>query len=87
MPGAVADAVAGAVERRQRHQHDVGNISPALGDGSRMPSGPRTAGRPEPGAKCSGCIARHDHRQRQLRALRGEPRINGVGSISLRIGE
>ncbi len=73
--GAVADAVAGAVERRQRHQHDVGN--------RRSGSGRRRledAERPAASAGRSGDHARNasdlpravHHRQRQPRALLGE---------------
>ena len=73
MSGAIADAVAAAVERRQRHQHDVGND---FGGGRRRLE---NAERPEhqpvvgrPGAKRQRLAARHHRRQRQPRALRGE---------------
>ena len=46
MAGAIADAVAGAIERRQRHQHDIGDDFGRGGDGSGMPSGPSTSRSP-----------------------------------------
>ena len=73
MPGAIADAVALPVERRQRHQHDIGNH---LGRGRRRLG---NAERPEhqpvvgrPGAKDQRLAARQHHRQRQFRAQPGE---------------
>ena len=68
MPGAVADAVTEAVERRQGHQHDVGN------NFGRRWRGLEDAERPEhqpvarrPGAKAQRLAARGNRRQRQPR--------------------
>ena len=69
MSGAIADAVAGAVERRQRHQHEVGN---ELGGGRRrLQNAKRSEYQPvagRPGTKHQRLAARGDRRQRQLRA-------------------
>src|SRR5882757_7998637 len=73
VPGAIADAVTQTVERRQGHQHDVGDD---LGGGWRRlrdaeRSEHQSVGR-RPGAKAERLAARIDCRQRQPRALRGK---------------
>ena len=71
--GAIADAVARAVERRQRHQQDVGsNFERGR---RRLENAERAAQQlvvGGPGAKLQRLVARRYHRQRQPRALRGE---------------
>ena len=50
--GAIADPVAAAVERGQRHQQDVGDPAPPrIGGGSRIPSGPGGSASPNDQAR------------------------------------
>ena len=73
MSRAIADAVALAVERRQRHQHDIGNEF--CGRRRRLEDAERPQHQPvvgRPGAKRQRFSARQHRRQRQLRALLGE---------------
>ena len=73
IPGAIADAMAQAVERGQRHQHDVGNDfrrrRRRLGDTERPEQQPVIWG---PRTKDQRLAARGDRRQRKLCAAGGE---------------
>ena len=85
--GAIADAVAGAVEGGERHDQDVGIDFRRVG--SRLADSPhagleRVAEFPCPHDQ--RLAAPGDDRQRQLRAGLRQPRSSGSGLISLFIG-
>src|SRR6266404_6452918 len=73
MSGAIADSVAETVERRQRNQQDVGNEFGGIGRRleNAEPAAPQSVAG-SPAAKFQRLIARHDRRQRQPHARRGE---------------
>ena len=86
--GAIADAVAGAVEGEKRHQKNIGldlrRLGLRLAD---APDAGRSSGSPKrQAAHDQRLAAAGDHRQRQPRARPASLRISGSGLISLLSG-